>query len=50
MSRKQCRRRHYALMNPISMSIAGAAITTERDLVKTSNRIRSSHSSCKVIA
>lgn len=27
MSRKQCRRQHYKLVNPITMAISGAAIT-----------------------
>ena len=26
MSRKQCKRKHYALMDPITLAIAGAAI------------------------
>lgn len=34
MSRKICRRRHYALINPIGLAIAGATITTEGDLDK----------------
>ncbi len=34
MSRKICRRRHYALMNPIGLAIAGATITPESDLDK----------------
>lgn len=34
MSRKFCRRRHYALVSPIDMAISGATITTEEDLDK----------------
>jgi hypothetical protein len=32
MSRKRCIRRHYALMNPIGLAIAGATISSEQDL------------------
>lgn len=32
--RKHCRRRHYALVNPISLAIAGASMTAEADLDK----------------
>lgn len=34
MSRKVCRRRHYALVSPIDLAISGATITTEADLDK----------------
>ena len=34
MSRKFCRRRHYALMSPISLAISGATISSEVDLDK----------------
>lgn len=34
MTRKACRRRHYALMNPIDLAISGATITSEADLDK----------------
>jgi hypothetical protein len=32
MTRKHCRRKHYALVNPIAHALAGCAITTESDL------------------
>jgi hypothetical protein len=34
MSRKRCIRRHYALVDPITLAISGATITTEADLDK----------------
>ena len=34
MSRKQCRRKHYPMMNTISMAIEGAAITPDAALNK----------------
>lgn len=34
MSRKQCRRKHYALSNPVAMAISGAHVTTKDDLDK----------------
>lgn len=34
MSKKRCRRKHYALCDPIALAIAGAGITTEADLDK----------------
>lgn len=34
MSRKQCKRRHYPMMNPISMAMEGAAITPDAALNK----------------
>jgi len=34
MSRKRCRRKVYALVNPISFAIQGAAITPENELDK----------------
>lgn len=32
--RKACRRKHYALMNPITLAISGATISSESDLDK----------------
>ena len=32
--RKQCRRRHYALTNPIALAIAGACVTDDGRLDK----------------
>lgn len=32
MSRKVCRRKHYALVNPVALAISGATITTDADL------------------
>lgn len=38
MSRKRCKRRVYALVNPIQYAIAGAAITSDADLNKLQAR------------